>query len=178
LIIFIFLDSIKQANGKVLVHCRAGISRSATICMAYLMATKRLKMEEAYEYVKSRRRIISPNFNFMGQLLNFERKIFSTNGWNGVSKKGCHESPRSPLIAFSANNNLSTAQFSSSSSSSEEVCNLPMALISGPNSQRTIFEFSQFSRECRTSDIPHSIYDPISVNQYDHCKTPKLMTPT
>ncbi|RWS08543.1 Dual specificity protein phosphatase 4-like protein, partial [Dinothrombium tinctorium] len=44
--------------------------------MAYLMATKKLKMEEAYEYVKSRRKIVSPNFNFMGQLLNFEQQLF------------------------------------------------------------------------------------------------------
>lgn len=44
--------------------------------MAYLMASRRLRMEEAYEFVKSRRRIVSPNFNFMGQLLSFEAKIF------------------------------------------------------------------------------------------------------
>ena len=71
------LDSVKNANGKVLIHCHAGISRSATICMAYLMATKRIRMEEAYEYVKSKRKIISPNFNFMGQLLGFETQVFS-----------------------------------------------------------------------------------------------------
>lgn len=41
------------------------------------MSTKKLRMEEAYEYVRSRRRIVSPNFNFMGQLLNFESKLFA-----------------------------------------------------------------------------------------------------
>lgn len=69
---------MRENRGKVLVHCHAGISRSATICMAYLMATRKLRMEEAYEFVKTRRRVVSPNFNFMGQLLNFESRVFPT----------------------------------------------------------------------------------------------------
>lgn len=71
-------ESVRESKGKVLVHCHAGISRSSTICMAYLMAVKKYRMEEAYEYVKSRRRCVSPNFNFMEQLLNFENHVFST----------------------------------------------------------------------------------------------------
>lgn len=70
-------DQIKANNGRVLVHCHAGISRSATICMAYIMSNMKLRMEDAYEFVKNRRRIVSPNFNFMGQLLNFESVVFA-----------------------------------------------------------------------------------------------------
>ena len=70
---------MREKEGKVLVHCHAGISRSATICMAYLMATRKLRMEEAYEFVKTRRRVVSPNFNFMGQLLNFESRVFPSS---------------------------------------------------------------------------------------------------
>lgn len=91
-----FIDQIKSHNGKVLVHCQAGVSRSATICIAYLMSTKRLRMEEAYSYVKSRRRIVSPNFSFMGQLLTFENQIFSSSGAR------FHSSPGSPLLAIDA----------------------------------------------------------------------------
>jgi len=32
-----FLRSVRQSKGKVLVHCEAGISRSSTIVLAYLM---------------------------------------------------------------------------------------------------------------------------------------------
>ncbi|XP_027195818.2 dual specificity protein phosphatase 4-like [Dermatophagoides pteronyssinus] len=75
-----FIDEIKEdRNGKILVHCQAGISRSATICIAYLIKKKRIRMEEAYEFVKSRRQLISPNFNFMTQLMEFEDQIFSDN---------------------------------------------------------------------------------------------------
>lgn len=65
-------DSVKNSKGRVLVHCQAGISRSATICLAYLISRHRLRLDEAYEYVKKRRSVISPNFNFMGQLLTWE----------------------------------------------------------------------------------------------------------
>uniref|UniRef100_A0A8C9NM75 Dual specificity phosphatase 1 n=1 Tax=Serinus canaria TaxID=9135 RepID=A0A8C9NM75_SERCA len=67
-----FIDSVKNEGGRVFVHCQAGISRSATICLAYLMRTNRVKLDEAFEFVKQRRSIISPNFSFMGQLLQFE----------------------------------------------------------------------------------------------------------
>lgn len=70
---------MKECCGRVLVHCQAGISRSATICLAYLMMKKRVKLEEAFEFVKQRRSIISPNFSFMGQLLQFESQVLATS---------------------------------------------------------------------------------------------------
>lgn len=72
-------DSVKNSKGRVLVHCQAGISRSATICLAYLISRYRLRLDEAYEYVKKRRSVISPNFNFMGQLLNWETETQLTD---------------------------------------------------------------------------------------------------
>ncbi|XP_078421856.1 dual specificity protein phosphatase 2 [Cetorhinus maximus] len=70
-----FIDSVKNSGGRVLVHCQAGISRSATICMAYLIRTQRVRLEEAFDFVKQRRGVISPNFGFMGQLLQFETEV-------------------------------------------------------------------------------------------------------
>uniref|UniRef100_A0A1A8I527 Dual specificity protein phosphatase 2 n=2 Tax=Nothobranchius kuhntae TaxID=321403 RepID=A0A1A8I527_NOTKU len=70
-----FIDSVKQSGGRVLVHCQAGISRSATICLAYLMHTQRVRLDEAFDFVKQRRHVISPNLAFMGQLLQFETDI-------------------------------------------------------------------------------------------------------
>ncbi|XP_055498987.1 dual specificity protein phosphatase 1 [Leucoraja erinacea] len=72
-----FIDSVKNAGGRVFVHCQAGISRSATICLAYLMRANRVKLDEAFEFVKQRRSVISPNFSFMGQLLQFESQVFT-----------------------------------------------------------------------------------------------------
>lgn len=74
-----YIDAVKDCRGRVLVHCQAGISRSATICLAYLMMKKRVRLEEAFEFVKQRRSIISPNFSFMGQLLQFESQVLATS---------------------------------------------------------------------------------------------------
>ncbi|CAL8318010.1 unnamed protein product [Lota lota] len=74
-----FIDSVRDSSGRVLVHCQAGISRSATICLAYLMKRKRVRLDEAFEFVRRRRSIISPNFSFMGQLLQFESQVLATS---------------------------------------------------------------------------------------------------
>lgn len=70
-----FADSVKNSGGRVLVHCQAGISRSATICLAYLIQSHRVRLDEAFDFVKRRRGVISPNFSFMGQLLQFETQV-------------------------------------------------------------------------------------------------------
>ncbi|XP_076467255.1 uncharacterized protein LOC143298310 [Babylonia areolata] len=72
---FQFLDKVHEANGCVLVHCLAGISRSPTLAIAYIMKHMRMSSDEAYRYVKDKRPTISPNFNFLGQLLEYEHVV-------------------------------------------------------------------------------------------------------
>jgi len=59
----------------VLVHCHAGVSRSATICLAYLITCHSVSLTDAFRYVKHRRNVISPNFSFMGQLQKLETDV-------------------------------------------------------------------------------------------------------
>lgn len=75
-----FIEKAKASNGRVLVHCLAGISRSATIAIAYIMKRMDMTLDEAYRFVKEKRPTISPNFNFLGQLLDFEKKIKAQTG--------------------------------------------------------------------------------------------------
>lgn len=71
---YLFLvDSAVSSGGNVLVHCLGGISRSSTIIIAYLMLKLGYNLNDAYDYVKSKKSNIAPNFNFMGQLLDFEK---------------------------------------------------------------------------------------------------------
>ncbi|XP_034019076.1 dual specificity protein phosphatase 16 isoform X2 [Thalassophryne amazonica] len=75
-----FIEKVKACNARVLVHCLAGISRSATIAIAYIMKRMDMSLDEAYRFVKEKRPTISPNFNFLGQLLDFEKKIKTSVG--------------------------------------------------------------------------------------------------
>lgn len=68
-------EEAHQAGVGLLIHCQAGVSRSATIVIAYLMKHTWMTMTDAYKFVKTRRPIISPNLNFMGQLLEFEEDL-------------------------------------------------------------------------------------------------------
>lgn len=53
---------------NVLVHCHAGVSRSATIVIAYLIRTKNMNPGQALDYVRSKRERAKPNFNFWNQI--------------------------------------------------------------------------------------------------------------
>ncbi|KAH9405015.1 Dual specificity protein phosphatase 1 [Tyrophagus putrescentiae] len=72
-----YIDKMKSTseNGKILVHCHAGISRSPAMCLAYLIKSQQWTLEEAFEYIKARRGSISPNFNFMTQLVLFAKNV-------------------------------------------------------------------------------------------------------
>ena len=66
----------------MLVHCLAGVSRSASVVVAYIMARQHVPLKDAYEcvpcqpmhavtgrrFVKSRRAMVSPNLGFVGQV--------------------------------------------------------------------------------------------------------------
>ncbi|XP_045188674.1 dual specificity protein phosphatase 1-like [Mercenaria mercenaria] len=73
-----FIDNARDNEGKVLVHCHAGVSRSATVCIAYIMYKNTMQLEEAFDHVRSKRGVISPNLNFMQQLKEFEKDLFGS----------------------------------------------------------------------------------------------------
>ncbi|VVC26546.1 Protein-tyrosine phosphatase-like,Rhodanese-like domain,Tyrosine specific protein phosphatases domain,Dual [Cinara cedri] len=70
-----FIDNGRAQKKGVLVHCLAGISRSVTVMLAYLMAHRQLTLNEAYNMVLKRKANIDPNFHFMQQLHSFEKQM-------------------------------------------------------------------------------------------------------
>ncbi|VDP50583.1 unnamed protein product, partial [Soboliphyme baturini] len=72
---FHFLDKALKTGANVLVHCLAGVSRSPTFVIAYIMRERGLSVEEAYRFVKECRPCIAPNFNFLGQLMQYEKQL-------------------------------------------------------------------------------------------------------
>lgn len=69
---FDFIEDAKGSGGGVLVHCFAGISRSATICISYLMWKQSLSLGAAHFMVESARPCTQPNDGFKVQLQTFE----------------------------------------------------------------------------------------------------------
>lgn len=68
----LFLDDCISKGGTALVHCYAGVSRSATICIAYLMWSENLSLGAAYSMVETARIEAQPNEGFKRQLYIFE----------------------------------------------------------------------------------------------------------
>ena len=68
-----------QGEEKILVHCAAGISRSATIVIAYVMWIKKWTFKEALDYVKKKRPVVFPNDGFKDQLKLFEKLLVDNN---------------------------------------------------------------------------------------------------
>lgn len=62
-------------RGPVLVHCVQGVSRSATIVVAYLMAKQHYSLDRALELVKQKRPVVSPNYGFLAQLSRYEHAL-------------------------------------------------------------------------------------------------------
>ena len=61
-----------KGDEKVLVHCAGGISRSATIVIAYVMWDKKLTFMDAFKFVLEKR-LVGPNYGFREQLKLFEQ---------------------------------------------------------------------------------------------------------
>lgn len=69
-----FIDRAHKNNANVLVHCRAGVSRSATLCAAYISSKEGIPPDSAIEYMKRSRPIVNPNASFRKQLNDWYTK--------------------------------------------------------------------------------------------------------
>ncbi|XP_067395584.1 protein phosphatase Slingshot homolog 1 [Emydura macquarii macquarii] len=67
-----FINKAKKNHSKCLVHCKMGVSRSASTVIAYAMKEFGWSLEKAYNYVKQKRSVARPNAGFMKQLLEYE----------------------------------------------------------------------------------------------------------
>uniref|UniRef100_A0AAY4B9V2 Protein phosphatase Slingshot homolog 1 n=1 Tax=Denticeps clupeoides TaxID=299321 RepID=A0AAY4B9V2_9TELE len=67
-----FIVRAKKNNSRCLVHCKMGVSRSASTVIAYAMKEHGWSLEKAYNFVKQKRSIACPNASFMRQLAEYE----------------------------------------------------------------------------------------------------------
>ncbi|CAG4949934.1 unnamed protein product, partial [Colias eurytheme] len=67
-----FIHAARLRDGNVLIHCLAGMSRSVTVAVAYIMSVTPLSWREALKVVRAGRAVANPNLGFLRQLQDFE----------------------------------------------------------------------------------------------------------
>ncbi|KAJ5558489.1 Dual specificity phosphatase [Penicillium sp. DV-2018c] len=77
-----FIEEGRDSGAITFVHCRVGVSRSASICIATVMAHKNLSFARAYCFVRARRLnvIIQPHLRFVYELLQWEEYLMKKRG--------------------------------------------------------------------------------------------------
>lgn len=93
-----FIERARQRGGRVLVHCRVGVSRSATLVIAYVMKYFDMSLPEAYLLVRARRLniLIQPTLLFMHCLHTWEEAIRES----GINEEGNMAVERSGRITW------------------------------------------------------------------------------
>eukprot|EP01067_Filipodium_phascolosomae_P006334 Filipodium_phascolosomae@DN4593_c0_g1_i1.p1 len=71
----VFLDCAERVGEKVYVHCYAGVSRSATIVLSYMMKKHKSTLQTAFEELACVRTQIYPNDGFIDQLLAYQEQL-------------------------------------------------------------------------------------------------------
>eukprot|EP00759_Apiculatamorpha_spiralis_P016664 PhF_6_TR22759/c1_g1_i1/m.32448/K04459/DUSP, MKP; dual specificity MAP kinase phosphatase len=94
-----FMNTAANSSGRVLVHCRKGISRSPSLVLAYLIKEKGMSYEEALQYVKERRKTVAPNMGFVEKLRGIDTSmtVSSSDGALSDSELDLVRPPAAPL---------------------------------------------------------------------------------
>ncbi|KAI1727562.1 dual specificity phosphatase, catalytic domain-containing protein [Ditylenchus destructor] len=150
---FKFIENARRSEEKVLLHCLAGISRSATLAIAYIMRSQRLSSEEAYKFVKTRRQSISPNFNFMGQLMEYEKQLREQH----ILPPACSR-PHSYTPGTSATPSQDESENNETSEMSNEPPSRPTSFACAPINCSVTMPMCRLSKSA-SSDFVHSLRD-------------------
>ena len=70
-----YINEAKEKNGRVLIHCYKGVSRSVSIIISYLIFLHKWSYDEAFDFVQLKRPIANPNIGFYLQLKTFHKRI-------------------------------------------------------------------------------------------------------
>ena len=81
-----FIKEAKDTDGKTLVHCKMGISRSATCTIAFIMKEYGKDLISALLHAKDRRSIVNPNKSFIKQLEVYEGILGAFRHRQGFSR--------------------------------------------------------------------------------------------
>jgi dual specificity phosphatase 12 len=93
-----FIDAQHDAGRRVLVHCIAGVSRSPTVVVAYLMRKWRKDLSKTIKYVMGKRNEVWPSPNFMEQLRVWEEVGYEV--WGDADSGAKPKTAKGPYRAY------------------------------------------------------------------------------
>lgn len=73
------IHRVIDGGGRIVVNCVAGVSRSASVCLAYKVRYEGLSLREAFDEVHKARPVISPNVGFWQALVRWEEEVRGEN---------------------------------------------------------------------------------------------------
>lgn len=86
-----FVQQALKEDARILIHCHAGISRSATIVLTHLMINRGMTLKTAYDYLRIKRSIVKPNPGFWKDLQILDKKIKQLRATNKtINQKGTY----------------------------------------------------------------------------------------
>ncbi|CAL8365305.1 unnamed protein product [Lota lota] len=139
-----FISRAKKAGAKCLVHCKMGVSRSASTVIAYAMKEYGWDLERAFRYVKELRAVTKPNPSFMKQLEEYQGILLASKQrhnklWRSHSDSDLseHHEPLSKPPPHSLGPSDPHNQAGSMAPTLEELLLGPSALGTGGPSQST-----------------------------------------
>jgi len=68
----LYIHQARLEGKTVYVHCNAGISRSSTVILSYMMSWFDMTLAESWDLLKKARPAVHPNLGFQGQLRKFQ----------------------------------------------------------------------------------------------------------
>ncbi|KAJ7344148.1 hypothetical protein JRQ81_000098 [Phrynocephalus forsythii] len=121
-----------RAKGRVLVHCKMGVSRSGSTVIAYAMKEYGWSLERALGHVRERRPIVHPNPGFMRQLEFYEGILDASRQKDAWEQKVGDAHSEGSVEISDASSDLSGSPDYETLSSEEEEEEEPMEPVTTP----------------------------------------------
>lgn len=173
-----FIESaLKVPTNKIYVHCVAGISRSASIVIAYIMKSRSISYREAYQLVSDKRRCIEPNDGFANQLQLYEKMRYTIDIANSSYRKMVLEALvfEFRLVALSYYQTTSLRKHSRAPTifTNFTLVNVPTPAQKNLASQNNIgILFDQYYSKLHLQEVNNypQVYNPASASRCNKCR--------
>ncbi|XP_034239693.1 protein phosphatase Slingshot isoform X2 [Thrips palmi] len=99
---FKYITRARKEGSKVLVHCKMGVSRSASVVIAYAMKAYNWDFKKAFEFVRQKRTCIKPNTSFISQLETYQGILDAMKNKEKLQRSKSETNLKSPGLVAKA----------------------------------------------------------------------------